>query len=259
MEKQLHKRVNIIGVGISAMSLDLAVRQMASWIDSRTRQYVNVCTVHTIMECGRSPALRSIVNKSGMATSDGMPLVWLCRYHGHAEATRVYGPDLLPAFCEYSVSRGYRHFFYGGADGVAPELAGELERRYPGLQVAGTHSPPFRAAGELEEAAVIEKINSAKPDVVWVGLGTPKQDFWVARHRPVLDAPVLVAVGAAFDFLTGRVPQAPLWMRRNGLEWLFRLMCEPRRLAYRYLVYNPLFIARVLAQISGLRRYPDQK
>lgn len=252
-------RVNILGVGISAISLDLAVRQMASWIDDGSRHYVNICTVHTVMECHQNPVLRNIVNNSGMSTSDGMPLVWLCRYHGHKEATRVYGPDLMLSFCEHSVSRGYRHFFYGGADGVAPELAEELERRYPGLQVAGTHSPPFRAADEREDPEVIERINSTKPDIVWVGLGTPKQDFWVARHRHVLDAPILVAVGAAFDMHTGRLPQAPVWMQRSGLEWLFRLMCEPRRLAYRYLVYNPLFVMHVLAQIGGLRRYTDQK
>jgi len=117
----------------------------------------------------------------------------------------------------------------------------------------------FRAAGEMEELEIIDKINSAHPDIVWVGLGTPKQDFWVAQHRHLLDAPVLVAVGAAFDFFTGKVPQAPSWMQRCGLEWLFRLMCEPRRLAYRYLVYNPHFIMHVLMQISGLRQYSNQK
>jgi N-acetylglucosaminyldiphosphoundecaprenol N-acetyl-beta-D-mannosaminyltransferase len=249
------QRVNILGVEITAGSLDLAVRQMASWIDNRTRHYVNVCTVHTIMECCRNPVLRTSINNSGMATSDGMPLVWLCRYHGHAEATRVYGPDLMLALCEHSVSKGYRHFFYGGADGVAQELAVELEKRYPGLQVAGTYSPLFRAVGEMEDPEIIEKINAANPDIVWVGLGTPKQDFWVARHRPVLDAPVLVAVGAAFDFFTGRVPQAPMWMQRSGLEWLFRLIKEPRRLAFRYLVYNPLFLMSIFLQLTGLRRY----
>lgn len=252
-------RVNVIGTGISAISIDQAVRQMASWIDSESRHYVNICTVHTIMECYQNPELQNIVNNSGMSTSDGMPLVWLCRYHGHKEATRVYGPDLMLAFCEHSISRGYRHFFYGGTDGVAPELAEELKRRYPDLQVAGTHSPPFRAVGEMEDPEVIDKINSARPDVLWVGLGTPKQDFWVAQHRHLLDAPVLVAVGAAFDFLTGKVHQAPSWMQRSGLEWLFRLTCEPRRLAYRYLVYNPLFIMHALMQIGGLRQYSNQK
>ena len=139
---------------------------------------------------------------------------------------------------------------------MAQDLAEVLKGRYPRLQVAGVHSPPFRASGETEKMSVINKINASMPDVVWVGLGTPKQDFWVAQHRPLLNAPVLAAVGAAFDFHTGRLPQAPHWMQRNGLEWLFRLMNEPRRLAFRYLVYNPLFIMNVIMQISGFRQYP---
>ena len=159
------------------------------------------------------------------------------------------------ALCEYSISNGYRHYFYGGTDGVAKELADNLTSRYPGLQVAGWYSPPFRGIGAMEEPTVIDEINSAHPDIVWVGLGTPKQDFWVAQHRPFLDASVLIAVGAAFDFHTGRISQAPKWMQRNGLEWLFRLMKEPRRLAYRYLVYNPLFVLHTFLQLTGLKRY----
>jgi len=248
-------RVNILGVGINAISLAKTVRQIASWVDNGSRHYVNICTVHTVMECHRNPQLREIVNRSGMSTPDGMPLVWLCRYLGHKEVTRVYGPDLMLAFCKHSVARGYRHFFYGGAPGIAKELAKKLEQRYPGLRVAGTHSPPFRPVGEMEESSVIEGIKSTNPDVVGVGLGTPKQDFWVAQHRHLLNAPILVGVGAAFDFLTGSIPQAPGWMRHCGLEWLFRLMKEPRRLAYRYLIYNPLFLMLVFMQLSRLRRY----
>lgn len=247
--------MNILGIGISAISLDEAVQQMAAWIEKRSRHYVNVCTVHTVMESHRDPALQRIINESGLSTPDGMPLVWLCRFHGHNTVTRVYGPDLMLAFCEASVARGYRHFFYGGAPGVAQELAANLQSIYPGLKVAGTHSPPYRNVGAMEDPAVINAINTAQPDVIWVGLGTPKQDFWVSQHRPLLHAPVLTAVGAAFDFHTGRVPQAPSWMQRSGLEWLFRLMQEPGRLAYRYLIYNPLFVMHVLMQISGLRRY----
>jgi N-acetylglucosaminyldiphosphoundecaprenol N-acetyl-beta-D-mannosaminyltransferase len=255
MENQTPKRVNILGVGISAINFSEALHKMASWIEEGSRHYVNICTAHTVMECYRDTVLQNIVNKSGMASPDGMPLVWLCRYHGHKETTRVYGPDLMLAFCEYSAARGYRHFFYGGAPGVAQELATTLKARYPGLQVAGTNSPPFRAVGEMEESTVIENINSTNPDVVWVGLGTPKQDFWVAQHRPLLNAPILVAVGAAFDFLTGRLPQAPMFLQRCGLEWLHRLIKEPRRLAYRYLIYNPLFLVHVFIQLSRLRRY----
>ena len=248
-------RVNILGVKINAIDLSKAVGEMTSWIDSKSRHYVNICTVHTVMECNQDPTLRNIVNNSGISTSDGMPLVWLCRYHGYSRVKRVYGPDLMLAFCKYSVARGYRHFFYGGAPSTAKKLADELEQRYPGLHVAGNHSPPYRAVGEMEESSVIESINSTNPDVVWVGLGTPKQDFWVAQHRHLLNAPILVAVGAAFDILTGNIPQAPDWMQHCGLEWLFRLIKEPRRLAFRYLVYNPIFILLVFLQLTGLRKY----
>lgn len=248
-------RVNILGVGISAIKSHEAVQEMASWIEEGERHYINICTVHTVMECHRGHVLQNIVNKSGISSPDGMPLVWLCRYHGHKEVDRVYGPDLMLAFCKYSVARGYRHFFYGGAPSIAKKLADELEQRYPGLHVAGNHSPPYRAVGEMEESSVIESINSTNPDVVWVGLGTPKQDFWVAQHRHLLNAPILVAVGAAFDILTGNIPQAPGWMQHCGLEWLFRLIKEPRRLAFRYLVYNPIFILLVFLQLTGLRKY----
>ena len=250
------QRINILGVGISALTIQHACNQIISWIECRSRFYVNVCNVHTIMECQKAPELKKIVNRSGMATPDGMPLVWLCHYYGEKKVTRVYGPDLLLSVCDNSIAKGYRHFFYGGAPGIADALAQNLKHRFPGLIVAGTYSPPILAIGQLEEPHTIDMINSSNPDIVWVGLGTPKQDYWVARHRPLLNAPVLVAVGAAFDFLTGRIPQAPTWMQRNGLEWLFRLAKEPRRLAYRYLVYNPFFVLRVLAQITGLRNYP---
>lgn len=249
-------RVNILGVAISAIDLNQAVQQVQAWIESGTREYINVCTSHTVMECYRNPHLQRLVNGSGMATPDGMPLVWLSRIYGYDRADRVYGPDLMLALCECSVDAGYRHFFYGGAPGVADELAANLSNRFPGLQVAGTYSPPFRAADAPEEAEVLERINAARPHIVWVGLGTPKQDFWIARHRPLLDAPVLVAVGAAFDFHAGRLAQAPRWMQRSGLEWLFRMLQEPRRLTPRYMVNNPLFIGHVLLQLTGLRRYP---
>lgn len=249
-------RVNVLGVGISATNLSQAVAEIESWIGRGEKRYVNVCTVHTVMECQNDSDLRAIVNGSGLSTPDGMPLVWLARMHGYRHAGRVYGPDLMLALSERSHITGHRHFFYGGAHGVAHLLIEKLEQRYPGLIVAGRHSPPFRAAGAVEESQVLEEINASRPDIIWVGLGTPKQDYWVARHRAALTAPVLIAIGAAFDFHAGLLRQAPRWMQRSGLEWFFRLMQEPRRLAFRYLVYNPLFVARVVLQFTGLRRYP---
>ncbi|MHB8772547.1 MAG: WecB/TagA/CpsF family glycosyltransferase [Syntrophales bacterium] len=235
--------------------MDAAIRCIAGWIENRDAVYCNLCTVHTVMECRRDAVLRSIVNRSALSTTDGMPLVWLAHYHGHCEATRVYGPDLMLAVCEYSVDKGYRHFFYGGKEGVADQLATALKDRYPRLQIAGAYSPPWSSVGHIEGAPVIKRINDTAPDIVWVGLGTPKQDFWVANHRPLLTAPVIAAVGAAFDFHTGAIAQAPKWMQQHGLEWLFRLCTEPRRLAYRYIVYNPLFIMQTFLQLSGLRHY----
>lgn len=249
-------RVNILGVGISAITMPQALAQIAAWVDSRAHRYVSVCTVHTVMECQRDEAMRRAVNGAGLATPDGMPLVWLGRWWSQGEVKRVYGPDLMLALCQYSMERGYQHYFYGGASGVPNLLAATLQQRFPGLKVAGVYSPPFRPLSEKENAGIIAQINEANPDIVWVGLGTPKQDLWMAAHRAQLTAPVLIGVGAAFDFHTGRIPQAPRWMQNAGLEWLFRLWQEPRRLWYRYLIYNPLFITLVVAQQLGLRRYP---
>jgi N-acetylglucosaminyldiphosphoundecaprenol N-acetyl-beta-D-mannosaminyltransferase len=184
-----------------------------------------------------------------------MPLVWLSRRQSRTPVERVYGPDLMLALCAKSIEQGYRHYFYGGAPGVPETLGQTLQTRFPGLQVAGDCSPPFRSLTSAEEIQIINHINQTQADIVWVGLGTPKQDLWMAAHRPRLTAPVLIGVGAAFDFHTGRIPQAPRWMQQNGLEWLFRLYQEPRRLWYRYLIYNPLFVLLILAQLLGLRRY----
>ena len=248
-------RVNILGVGISATNLQQAVLEIERWITGRVAQYVNVCTVHTVMECQQDARLHRIVNASGLSTPDGMPLVWLSRLHGHRETGRVYGPDLMLALCERTQATGHRHYFYGGAPGVADLLASRLKARFPALVVAGAYSPPYRAADTEETGDVLAAINASAPDIVWVGLGTPKQDYWVARHRALLTAPVLIAVGAAFDFHAGLLRQAPRWMQRSGLEWLFRLLQEPRRLAFRYLVYNPWFVLKVALQFAGVRRY----
>lgn len=248
-------RVNVLGVGISAINLDQAVQQIEGWIDHGEQHYVNVCTVHTVMECQQDEELRDIVNRAGMATPDGMPLVWLNKLHGFRASSRVYGPDLMLALCARGATTGHRHFFYGGRPGIVEALVRRLGERYPGLPVAGAHTPPARAVGTMEEEAVLDTINRSGADVVWVGLGTPKQDVWIARHRGLLHAPVLIAVGAAFDFHAGVLKQAPRWMQRNGLEWLYRLSREPRRLAFRYLIYNPLFVGLIILQAMGVRRY----
>lgn len=248
-------RINVLGVRVSAINMEMALDLIDLWIELQESRYVCITPVHSVMDCQRDPELRRIQNASGMTTPDGMPLVWLSRLHGHDSVDRVYGPDLMLASCDQSVERGYRHFFYGGAEGVPEQLAANLQARFPGLEVAGMYSPPFRPLTEEEDREIVRMINQSAPDIVWVGLGSPKQERWMAAHVGRLNAPVLLGVGAAFDFHTGRKPQAPAWMQRSGLEWLFRLLTEPRRLWKRYLINNPLFVALVLLQALGLKRY----
>lgn len=250
------ERVNVLGVGVSAVSIPSALATFGEWIATRSRRYVCVTGVHGIMESQWDPTLRRIHNAAGMVTPDGMPLVWLCHSAGRREVTRVYGPDLMLAACSWSIPKGVRHFFYGGAPGVAEQLARSLQERFPGLDVCGTYTPPFRALSDDEEADVIAVINDARPDIVWVGLSTPKQERWMAAFRSRLEAPILVGVGAAFDFHAGTKAHAPRIMQRSGLEWLFRLVTEPRRLWPRYRRIIPAFLWGIFLQKSGLARYP---
>jgi N-acetylglucosaminyldiphosphoundecaprenol N-acetyl-beta-D-mannosaminyltransferase len=206
------------------------------------------------MQSRWDPTFRRIHNKAGMVTPDGMPLVWLCRAAGR-DVSRVYGPDLLLAAGAHSVAKGYRHFFYGGAPGIADTLAALLRQKFPGLTVVGTHSPPFRDLAEAEARDVAALINRASPDIVWVGLSTPKQERWMAAFRARLDAPILIGIGAAFDFHSGSKPQAPYWIQRSGFEWLFRVATEPARLWPRYRRVVPGFLWHLALQKAGLRRY----
>ncbi len=248
-------RVNILGIGVSAVNMAQALERIADHIARRDPTYVVVCPVYTIVLSQRNPALRTAVNRAGLVTPDGMPLVFLSRRMGCTHVRRVYGPELVTAVSGMAAERGYSCFFYGGAPGVADDLARVMAWRFPALKIAGTYSPPFRESSAEEDEAVIQAINEAGPDIIWVGLGSPKQELWMARHRDRLTAPVLAGVGAAFDFLTGRVPQAPRWMQRIALEWLFRLLTEPRRLWRRYLIGNPLFLYYLFLQLTGLRRW----
>lgn len=248
-------RVNVLGVGVSAIDMAMALDRIDDWIKARERRYVCVCPVHSIMECRRSPALKSIFNAAGMVTPDGMPVVWVAHMKGFGRVGRVYGPDLMLAELNHSQSAGHRHFFYGGAAGVAQKLAGAMRERFPRVEIAGVHEPPFAGLDDLTTSQTAELINAARADIVWVGMSSPKQDMWMARMRPMLDAPVLIAVGAAFDFLSGTVRQAPRWMQRSGLEWLYRLGTDPGRLWKRYLVDNPWFVWEVALQLTGLRKF----
>jgi N-acetylglucosaminyldiphosphoundecaprenol N-acetyl-beta-D-mannosaminyltransferase len=249
-------RYNVLGVGVSALTLDQA-RDLVIGIRGRTRcGYICHCTVHSVGEARKDPAYRRLLNASWLTTPDGMPLVWMAHRQGHRGVTRVYGPDLMLAVCDAGRASGLRHYFYGGAPGVAATLRERLCARFPGLAVVGAQSPPFHALTGEELDGLQKDISGCRPDVIWVGLGTPKQDRFMAEVWDQLDAGVMIGVGAAFDFLSGAKKQAPRWMQRSGLEWLFRLGQEPRRLACRYLVYNPLFLLRTGAQLTGLKKYP---
>jgi N-acetylglucosaminyldiphosphoundecaprenol N-acetyl-beta-D-mannosaminyltransferase len=238
-------RFDVLGIPVSAITVADAVSTIDSWIRARTPHYVCITGVHGVMESQRDGELRRIHQDAGLVTPDGMPLVWLAHLDGHAHVERVYGPDLMLACCERSLQTGASHYFYGGAPGIAGQLAARLSARFPGLRIAGTYCPPFRALTQAEDVALVNDINAANPDIVWVGLSTPKQERWMAAHVGRLRTPVLVGVGAAFDFHAGVKRQAPRWMQRNGLEWSFRLATEPRRLWKRYLVNNPAFVWQV--------------
>ncbi len=242
---------DVLGVRVDALSLDDAVEVMAGWIRERQRHYVCVRDVHGIMASTRDAELRDIHSRAGLVTPDGVPLVWVGRWYGR-RVDRVCGPDLLPAVCRRGP--GWRHFFYGGREGVAELLAQRLSEQHGPLSVAGTYSPPFRELSDDEDADVVRRINDSDADIVWVGLGTPKQERWMAAHRSRLRAPVLIGVGAAFDFHAGLTPRAPAWMRHSGCEWCFRLAAEPARLWRRYLKNNPLFVYRMALQLAGVRR-----
>lgn len=250
------QRYNVLGTGVSALSLDQARDLLVGARGRGGIGYVCATGVHGVSEACRDPAFATVLARAWLNLADGMPLVWLGKWHGHREMTRVYGPDLMLAVCDAGRAVGLTHYFCGGAPGVAEELRAALTERFPGLRVVGTHTPPFRPLTADDIEALRVDVASARPDVVWLGLSTPKQERLAARVVDILDPAMLVTVGAAFDFHTGRMPQAPGWMQRAGLEWLFRLAHEPRRLARRYVVNNPLFILRSLAQLTGLRKYP---
>lgn len=245
----------LLGVRVTAFDLPAAAAEMAQAVSDGRRMYASTCPVYTLMQGHERPEVRAALNGADWVTPDGMPIVWALRWLGAQHVGRVYGPDLMLALSQISAARGYRQFYLGGAPGAPESVARQMQQRFPGLVVAGVCSPPFRPLSPAEQRDVLTQINAAAPHIVWVGLGSPKQDLWMAENRPHLDAPLLVGVGAAFDFLTGRQPQAPRWMQRSGLEWLFRLGTNPRRLWRRYLVYNPKFIFQLTLQLAGLRRY----
>lgn len=246
-------RVNILGVGISAINLPLARQIFAEAIRHKTRGYVCVTGVHGVIESQDDERLRQIHNRAFLCTPDGMPMVWCGKLNGFRHISRVYGPDLMLEVCQLP---GVRHFLFGGSEGAARQLQQRLQQRFLDLQIVGIYEPPWRPLNPQEEAALAEQIRQTQPDIMWVGLSTPKQEKFMAEYLPKLDVTLMVGVGAAFDLLSGRVAQAPRWIQRSGLEWFYRLCREPKRLWRRYMKNNPRFVLSILAQALGLKKYP---
>lgn len=245
--------VRIGGIPIAEVTYEQAMQRFLAAPRTGESLRVHFCTAHTIVEAADRPDLRDALQRGGLVVPDGVPLVWVGRVRGH-HIGRVCGLDVLPDLCDRGRGQGARHYFYGGGEGVAQQLADRLTARYPGLSVVGAETPPFRPLTAEEDEAMVGRLNAARPDYVWVGLGTPKQDLWLAEHRDRLNAAAVMAVGAAFDIIGGFRPRAPYAMQRFGLEWLFRLIQEPRRLAVRYSVVNMRFVRIVATDLVGRRR-----
>ena len=238
---------DILGVNVGAINMDMAVETVERWIQDGEQHYVIVCNVHLIMEAQDDPAFRDLLNGAGMITPDGMPLVWLQKRGPYRDqVSRVCGFDLMESFLERSQTTGHRHFFYGGAPGVAETVASRFAERFPGAQIAGFHTPGKLAIGEMESDAVINSINATNADVIWVGLGAPKQERWMRDHLHLLNANVTFGVGAAFDFHAETVARAPKILQQAGMEWLYRLTQDPNRLASRYIRTNAAFIRNLI-------------
>jgi N-acetylglucosaminyldiphosphoundecaprenol N-acetyl-beta-D-mannosaminyltransferase len=250
--------VNLLGVRFDPVNIGLVVSTLRRWMaeEKGRARYVCVSGVHGVMEAQRDAAFKRILNRSDLNVPDGMPAVWIGRAAGFSDMHRVFGPSLMLEVAKSSAARGARHFFYGGKEGVAEELAGVLSHRFPGTVVCGTYCPPFTPLSNSEKAEIIHLINRASPDVLWVGLSTPKQERWMAEFAHVLNVRVMIGVGAAFDYNTGRLRQAPRWMQDMALEWVFRIFQEPKRLLGRYARNNPMFLALALAQWLRLRKFP---
>jgi N-acetylglucosaminyldiphosphoundecaprenol N-acetyl-beta-D-mannosaminyltransferase len=255
----VHEYANVLGVNVSAIDLGRAVELADRWIAADNRGYICVTGVHGVMEAQSDSEFRHILNHAFLNTPDGMPMTWVGRLQGFSKMDRVFGPDFMASLCQLSVERHYRHFLYGGEPGVAELLKERLESRFPGLQIVGTYTPPFRSLTAEEEEEIFCQLQELQPHILWVGLSTPKQERFMARYIDRLQVPLLVGVGAAFDYHTGRISDCSDWIKRAGLQWLHRLIQDPRRLWKRYLRNNPAFLWKITLQIFKLKQYPTSR
>jgi N-acetylglucosaminyldiphosphoundecaprenol N-acetyl-beta-D-mannosaminyltransferase len=246
---------NVLGIGVHAVDMESAVARMRLALHSGGKGYICLAGVHGIMEARRHPDLQSIFANALLVAPDGMPTVWMGRWQGCSSMQRVFGPDLMLEVIGRKDLAHCRHFLCGGEPGVAARLREQLLRRFPWASIVGTYCPPFRPMNEAEETALAAQVQSLKPDIIWVGLSTPKQDRFMSRYLPLLETKLMVGVGAAFLYHTGAIHDSPRWVKRAGLQWLHRLLQEPRRLWRRYLRNIPPFLFHAALQVSGLRTY----
>lgn len=245
-------RTKIVDVEFDLLSYEEVFSAILNWRSAGRRSYVCLSNPHSVMLCRRDPDMKSATVGAGLVLPDGVGILMAARILGLANSGRVTGPALMLQLCDWGRSVGLRHYLLGGGDGIAGQLANQLTSMYPGLRVVGTYAPPFRSLDATEDSELVQKINSASPDVLWVGLGAPKQEKWMASHLGQIQATTMIGVGAAFDFHSGNVPWAPAWMRRTGLEWLHRLLQNPRRM-WRRNLDSFTFLSQVFAQKFGLR------
>jgi len=249
-------KINVLGVPVDATNIDDVMAAVDAKIAAGEKGYITVTGVHGIMESVRSPHVLEAHRKAWLVVPDGMPLVHIGRLlHGHRTMRRCFGPDLMERLLAHSVPKGYTHFLFGGNKGVAQSLKAKLEERFPGLRIVGAYTPPFRPLNAEERAELARAVDRLKPNFFWVGLSTPKQELFMHQFLPLLSTNIMLGVGAAFDYHNGHLKRAPRWMQLLALEWLYRLMSEPRRLWKRYLINNPLFLFNFFLQVCGIKKY----
>jgi len=250
------KTAKVVGIPIDPLDMDRTIAHIAEQVEARRKGYICLIGVHGIMEAQRNPALAQIYARAELMVPDGMPTVWVGRWQGFHEMKRVAGPDLMLEVFRRDEFRGATHFLYGGRQGVAEDLRERLTKRFPWVRIVGTYTPPYRDLNLDEEDALAARLQELKPDFMWVGISTPKQERFMMRFLSRLESTLMFGVGAAFDFHTGRIKDAPEWVKRAGLQWLHRLVQDPRNLLWRYLRNNSAFLLHITLQLTGLREYP---
>lgn len=251
-------RANILGIGIDAVNMQQALERIRQELEQKHKGYVCLAGVHGVMEAQRNPEVARVLAGAALVAPDGMPTVWVGHHQGHFQMERVTGPDLMLEVMKREEFRDYTHFFCGGKEGVAGELRDQITARLPFVKIVGIDTPPFGPMSTQQEKDFIAQVDRLKPDIIWIGISTPKQELFMERYLPLLNTTLMFGVGAAFDFHTGRIADCADWIKRCGLQWLHRLLQDPKHLWRRYLRNNPSFLFSIALQLAGLKSYPPQ-